>query len=100
MPPAARRSCDFPGCQLGTPDDNGVRGPYQTHPENQTRAEVSEDLDRHVKMAHEIPLQLMQNETAKITAETKKLKAETARKRLASQQENQENNENSSSRPS
>ena len=94
MPPASRRSCDTPGYDLGPPDNNGVRGRYVTHPENQTRAEVSEDLDRHVKMAHEIPLQLMQNETAKITAETQKIEAETARTRLANQ--SQDNNENPS----
>ena len=58
MPPAARRSCDYPGCDKGPqPDDPDTpRGPYVTHQDCQTRVEVNEDLDRHIKMAHELPL--------------------------------------------
>ena len=88
MPSAARRTCEYPGCALGPPDpDNeGQRLPYITHEENTKKEEVAEDINRHIKMAHELPLQSsqiqlqrQQNETQQIVARTKETEAETRR---------------------
>ena len=79
MPPAAPRSCEFPGCTSGAPDDNGQPQPYTTRADNQTRAEVMEDLNCHINMKHELPTQVQTNSTAMIEAETKRVQAETAK---------------------
>ena len=77
MPNAARRSCQVPGCELGPPDDNGIRGPYFTHEENATKAEVKEDLESHVEMAHKIPMQQAQTNTKQVEASTQQIQAKT-----------------------
>lgn len=86
MPNAARRTCQVPGCDLVPPDDNGIKGPYVTHEENATKAEVKDDLDSHIEMAHRLPIQQNQNNikqmeaaTQKIHAKTKETEAETRR---------------------
>ena len=86
MPAAARRVCQVPGCTGGPPDANDQPTPYVTHEENSTKAEVKDDLDSHVEMAHRIPIQANQNatktkeaETAQIQARTKETEAETRR---------------------
>ena len=77
MPNPSRRSCQVPGCDLGPPDDNGIRGPYVTHEENATKAEVKEDLESHVEMAHKIPLQQTQTNTKQVEASTQQIQAKT-----------------------
>ena len=79
MPPAKRRNCEYPGCELGPPDDNGTRGPYLSHEECQTHKDVVEDIQNHVEMAHRLPLQVAQNSTNMIAEETKRIQAQTAR---------------------
>ena len=70
MPPPPRRLCEFPGCEAGPPDDNGVRGPYLTHEDNTRREEVVEDLKQHVKMLHELPIHTQQAATEALKAQT------------------------------
>ena len=86
MPKAARRTCQYPNCDLGPVDDNGGKTPYMTQEENATKAEVKDDLDSHIEMAHRLPLQTSQNslkhkevETQQIHARTKETEAETRR---------------------
>ena len=86
MPNAARRSCQYLGFTLGPLDDNDEPTPYITHEENATKAEVKDDLDSHVEMAHRLPLQTSQNAmkhkeltTVQIQARTKETEAETRR---------------------
>lgn len=58
MPPAARRTCDFPGCQLGPePEDPETpRGQYIRHVECKTHAEVTDDYKTHIEVAHRLPI--------------------------------------------
>ena len=84
MAPAAPRTCDYPGCSLGPPDDNGVRGPYVIHVENTRKEEVIEDLKTHLEMAHTLPLKAQelelkkqQNVTEQTIARTKEIEAQT-----------------------
>ena len=58
MPPAARPTCDFPGCQLGPePEDPETpKGPYITHIECKTHAEVTDDYKTHIEVAHRLPI--------------------------------------------
>lgn len=86
MPNATRRTCQVPGCSLGPPGPNEEPTPYITHEDKTTKAEVKEDLDSHVEMAHRLPLQDRQNstkdkeaDTAQIHARTKEKEAETRR---------------------
>ena len=73
MPPAKRKLCEYPGCTLGPPDtETGVPTPYVSDEECVTRAEVVEDLKNHVKMAHELPFQLQENNTRQFKAETER----------------------------
>ena len=77
MPPAARITCEVPGCQLGPiPDDpDAQRGPYVTHVECKTRAEVVEDLKIHIEMAHTLPMKNAEIATKQQEADTNKLLA-------------------------
>ena len=58
MPPAARRNYDFQGGQMGPEPVNPdtPRGPYITHIECQTRADVNDDYKTHIEVAHRLPL--------------------------------------------
>ena len=76
MPNAARKRCDFPGCSLGTPDKDGQPTPYITADGLALRAEVTADLMSHVKIAHEVPLQLLQAQWDDKLAEANLRKAE------------------------
>ena len=76
MPPAARKTCPFPGCEQGEPDDNGLPTPYITPEGIATRVEVSEELREHVRMAHELIVQHKKLEVEKIQAEADKIRAE------------------------
>ena len=79
MTPAPPRSCEFLGCSSGTPDGDGNPTPYTTRADNQTRAEVMEDLQSHIKMRHRLPAQIASNSTAMLAEETKRIQAETAK---------------------
>ena len=70
MPTPARRMCEYPGCEGGPPDDDGVRGPYWTHEDNVRREEVIDDLKQHVKMVHELPIHTKQAATEALKAAT------------------------------
>ena len=76
MPPAARKACDYPGCNLGPPDDQGVRGPYLTSLDKTKRDEVVEDLKNHMEMTHLLPIRLAEDETKKMEARANALLAE------------------------
>lgn len=80
MPPAARRLCDYPGCQFGPiPDDPEVpRGPYMTQVKCQTRAEVMDDYKTHIEAAHNLPLKNRELTVKQTEADTNKLLAENA----------------------
>ena len=90
MPPAAPRTCEFPGCNSGPPDGDGNTTPYVTRSDNNTRAEVMEDLQAHIEMKHRLPIQVQQNSTAMIAEETKRLQAETAKLLAQNGQTNQD----------
>ena len=77
MAPATRKSCDFPGCSKGEPDGQGNLTPYLTEKGLPTRADVSQDLDRHIKMAHELPLKHKEAQAEQTKADADKLRAET-----------------------
>lgn len=70
MPPAAPRTCEYPGCQGGPPDGDGVRGSYVTHPDNQKREEVMEDYKLHVEVAHKLPIEEQKTARAALEAAT------------------------------
>ena len=75
MPPAKRKYCEYPGCKSGPPDDvTGAPTPYISDEDCVTRAEVLKDIKQHCKMAHELPLQLQQNNTKQYEAETERSK--------------------------
>ena len=77
MPPAKRKLCEHPGCTSGPPDtETGVPTPYVSDEECLTRADVLEDLKNHVRMAHELPLQLQQNNTRQYEVETEREKVQ------------------------
>ena len=76
MPYAARKTCVVPGCTLGGPNDDGVLQPYITPEGISSRAEVSEELKEHVRMAHELALEAGKLEVSKLNAEAAKLQAE------------------------
>ena len=79
MPPANRKTCDFPGCNRDPPDDDGVATPYLTPPDLQRRKEVVADLKEHVNMAHLLPLQHVEYDVKRTAAETAKIEAENKR---------------------
>ena len=75
MPPASRITCSVPGCVSGPiPEGSDTPGPYITHVECTTRADVKEDLREHVNMVHELPLKHQQVEAQKYQAETDRLR--------------------------
>ena len=76
MAPAARKMCDYPGCNTGVPDGQGNPTPYMTEEGIPTRAEVSQDLRDHVKMAHELPLKHKEAAAEQTKADADKLRAE------------------------
>ena len=67
-------TCQYPGCSTGGSDKDGahIPGPYLTDSDCSSVKERSEDLDRHIKMVHE----LVQKQSE---VEIKKQEAETAR---------------------
>lgn len=87
MPPAAPRTCEFPDCSSGPPDGDGLPTPYTTRSDNNTRAELMEDLNSHMRMRHELPAQ--SNSTALLAEQNRRIKAETA-KILAEKYNNQD----------
>merc|ERR1712059_65973 len=76
MPTAQRKRCDFPGCSSGEQDLDGNSGPYITPEGLALRAEVTADLLQHIKIAHELPLQLLQAQRDDKIAEAGLRKAE------------------------
>ena len=76
MAPAARKMCIYPGCNTGVPDGQGNPTPYMTEEGIPTRAEVSQDLRDHVKMAHELPLKHKEAAAEQTKADADKLRAE------------------------
>ena len=68
MPPAARKSCDYPGCACGTPDEDGNREYYITPVGLQTWAEVNMDPQQHVEMAHVLPIKQLEAQQAAMQA--------------------------------
>ena len=87
MPPASRRTCDYPGCALGPTDANNIRGPYITSIDNTKREEVTADLDKHIEMAHILPIRLKEKTANEINSRARELEAE-ANKILASREPN------------
>ena len=79
MAPAARKFCDYPGCSKGGKDGSGNPLPYQTEEGIPTREGVKEDLNNHVRMAHELPLKHKEAAAEELRAEADKLRAEAAK---------------------
>ena len=74
MPVASRRTCTVPGCKSGPlVEGEDEPGPYNTHVEFATRAEVTEDLRDHVKMVHELPIRAQQVQVGQYQAENERL---------------------------
>ena len=69
MPPAARKVCDYPGCQSGPPGENAAPSPLITAENNITKEEVTADLKDHTERAHLLPLRLAENATKAREAE-------------------------------
>ena len=78
MPPAAPHTCEYPGCQHGTPDGDGNRLPYVTHVECATKPEVMEDYKTHVEVVYNLPLRSQELPVKQMEAETNKILAENA----------------------
>ena len=79
MAPAARKTCDFPGCSKGGTDGSGNPLLYMTDEGIPTREEVKQDLKEHVKMAHELPLKHKEAAAEELRAEAEKIRAEAAK---------------------
>ena len=62
MPPAARKRCDFPGCNRGPPTPEGEPDCYTTPEGLATRELVTADLREHVKMVHILPIKAVEAE--------------------------------------
>ena len=88
MPAAARKRCDFPGCSSGTPDEDGQSAPYITADGLMLRAEVTADFMQHVRIVHELPMQLLQAQRDDKLAEAglRKAEAEKIRKERGPQE--------------
>ena len=80
MAPAARKYCDYPGCDRG-PEVNGQPTPYITDEGIATRADVMADLNNHVRMAHELPLKMQESKAEATRAEAERLRAEAEKLR-------------------
>ena len=80
MAPAARKYCDYPGCDRG-PELNGQPTPYITDEGIATRADVMADLNNHVRMAHELPLKMQESKAEATRAEAERLRAEAEKLR-------------------
>ena len=76
MPPAARQRCNFPGCNRGPPDEDGVNDCYTTPEGLATRELVSQYLKEHVEMAHMLPIKALEAEERNILAQATLVKAE------------------------
>ena len=77
MPNASRRECEYPGCVSGPPrEGQDTNGPYLSHPECTTRAEVSEDIKNHVEMVHSLPLKQQQVQVEQYKAKTERIKVQ------------------------
>ena len=79
MPPAARKRCDFPGCDRGEETPEGGSDCYITPEGLPTREKVIQDLKEHVEMAHVLPMKFLEAERDKLKAEADKLNAEAAK---------------------
>ena len=60
MPPATRKQCDYPGCALGEPNEDGIRANYVTPEGLATRADIMADYLQHVEVAHKLAIQLLE----------------------------------------
>ena len=76
MPAAARKRCDFPGCDRGLQTPEGEPDCYVTPEGLPTRAEVIQDLKEHVEMAHVLPMRMLEAEEKKLLASAALVKAE------------------------
>lgn len=76
MPPASRRQCDYPACRSGPPSPNGEENPFITSEDLTRREDVAQELDKHVKMAHLLPIRLEENRTKSIQAEAAAVQAD------------------------
>ena len=75
MPVASRRLCEYPACKAGPPlEGQDQPGPYLSHVECSTRAEVSEDIKNHVEMYHTLPMKQLELNIKKYEAETDRMK--------------------------
>ena len=77
MPNASRRECEFPGCVSGPPrEGHDTNGPYLSHPECATRAEVTEDIKNHVEMVHNLPLKHQEVQVEQYKAKTERIRVQ------------------------
>ena len=81
MPPAARKRCDFPGCDRGQPTADGQPDCYSTPEGLATRELVQADLKEHVEMAHILPIKAVEADERKLLARAALVKAEAEKLR-------------------
>ena len=75
MPVASRRTCEFPGCVSGPiPEGSETPGPYISHVDFTTRAEVQEDIRDHVNMVHNLPLEHQKLSVKQYKVQTERMK--------------------------
>ena len=75
MPVASRRFCEVPGCKAGPLIEGGDQpGPYLSHAECSTWAEVTEVIKNHVEMFHTLPMKQIELNIKKYEAETERMK--------------------------
>ena len=77
MPNATRQRCDFPGCDRGPPNEDGINDCYTTPEGLGTRELVQQYLKEHVEMAHVLPIKALEAEEKKIRAQAALVQAES-----------------------
>ena len=81
MPPAARKRCDFPGCDRGTPTPDGAPDCYTTPEGLATHDLVKADLKEHMEMAHILPIKAIEAEEKRFQAQASLVRAEAEKLR-------------------
>ena len=89
MPAATRQRCDFPGCDRGPPNEDGVNDCYTTPEGLQTRELVNQYLKEHVEMAHLLPIRAIEAEEKKLAAQASVIRAEAEKIRAERPQDQQ-----------
>ena len=87
MPPAAKKQCDFPGCDRGQPTADSQPDCYTTPEGFATRELVHAELIEHVGMAHILPTEAVEAEEKRLLVQANLVKAEAEKIRAEQPQE-------------